>query len=703
MRTLSIIAALVATAVYGHSEGHFTRFVAGDGSDQGLCLDAAQPCRTLQYALSKAGKGDALHVAEGVYTIAPTERMHILTGMVPIEGGFSRRDGFAKADPARNVSHIIGMPIEHRADLSKMGFALLQDEKIHTIALSSKEQRVLSSYHAMTKQVEGPAACESGKAGNYTCKNIDLLSHIPLQEFSTNPRAANDIWGFRDQNDNREYALIGLYNGTAIVDVTDAEHPREVGTVSGNGSTWRDVKVYQCLDQPTQRYRSYAYVTTEASQGLQVIDLTQLPTSVRLVTTLNDFSSAHNVYLANTDYASGGELDGFDAQLFIAGANKNNGGHRVYDLHDPLLPTLRTVSDAGYMHDGSSFVLNDARASQCAAGHNPCEVYIDFNENTVDIWDITDKASPVRLSSTPYQGASYTHSGWWSADKNYVFIQDELDEQKLGLNTTLRTLDIHNLRSPSVVVSYTGPTRAIDHNGFTKGNRYYISNYERGLTVLDVSNPKAAIEVGHFDTYSIPEDNTANFNGAWGAYPYLPSGNILVSDINYGLFVLRDRTNPVGHVGSDHFALCKDTRVNAQGVIGFATSNSSVGENVGTVVINVNRTTGTTGAVSVRYSIESDSATNSDYSPTTDVLTWADGETAAKTITIAINDDHDVESDESFTVVLTDVSGGAELDATRHIVTIVDNDKEENDKGGSVGWLFSLLVFVIALGRKRHN
>ena len=124
-----------------------------------------------------------------------------------------------------------------------------------------------------------------------------------------------------------------------------------------------------------------------------------------------------------------------------------------------------------------------------------------------------------------------------------IFIQDELDEQNQGINTTLRALDISDLSNPSIAGIYTGQTAAIDHNGFTLGNYYYMSNYRRGLSVIDVSDPTDMKDVALFDTFSVPADNSANFNGAWGTYPYFPSGNIIVSDIEYGLFVLKLNEN----------------------------------------------------------------------------------------------------------------------------------------------------------------
>ena len=125
---------------------------------------------------------------------------------------------------------------------------------------------------------------------------------------------------------------------------------------------------------------------------------------------------------------------------------------------------------------------------------------------------------------------------------SHLIFHDELEEIQLGLSTRIYTLDLADLRSPRVVTSYTGPTGATDHNGYTHGNHYYVSHYRRGVVVFDATNPEALTEVAHFDNYLVPSTNTAGTDGAWGVYPFLPSGNLLVSDIENGLFVLRDLT-----------------------------------------------------------------------------------------------------------------------------------------------------------------
>ena len=206
----------------------------------------------------------------------------------------------------------------------------------------------------------------------------------------------------------------------------------------------------------------------------------------------------------------------------------------------------------------------------------------DFNENTLDIWDVTDPNSPQLLASQPYPNASYAHSGWWSEDGRYVFVQDELDERDFGLNTTIRVFDMADLRAPVLAGSWVGPTRAIDHNGYVKGNRYYISNYSEGLTVLDLTNP-ARRRASASSTRSPPSAETG-FVGAWGVYPFFASGVVAVGDINSGLYLLRN-----------------ETLATPRGAFSVASAKLS-GTEGQALAINVNRSAGS-GAVSVRLDV----------------------------------------------------------------------------------------------------
>lgn len=533
---LAAIGLMASGTVFAHGE-QATRFVAPDGVDAGTCEDARKPCQSILYAIRKSGKGDDVLLAAGTYDFDRDESVLLTSDIIEIWGGYRTRDGFRARDLENSNTFIIGPDSSHRERLAERGLILIQDQK------SLGLERKLGERGAGIGDGATRAACNGGAIGPFECSGIDLARWMRLSNFSSNPSSGNDIWGFVDLNNNREYAIIGLRNGTAVVDVTRPRQPREVGTINGQSTTWRDIKVYQFFDAKEQRWKGYAYVVSDAtSQGLQIIDLTGLPFNISLANTYTDFSSAHNIYISNVDYATGEALPGHSPYAYILGSNRNGGAYRVLDIaSDPVQPIEVTAPPAGsqYVHDATSMIVDDQRTAECAPGHDPCEIYIDFNESSVDLWDTTDKSAPVQISSTPYSGSGYTHSGWYSEDKMFIFIQDEIDELSFGNNSTLRTLDIRRLSQPFVSNIWVGPTGAIDHNGFVSGDKYYMSNYRRGLTILDIADPNDPQEIAFFDTY--PDNNNASFNGAWGVFPYLPSGNLLVSDIERGLFILREQ------------------------------------------------------------------------------------------------------------------------------------------------------------------
>ena len=384
------------------------------------------------------------------------------------------------------------------------------------------------------------SSCSGGFAGEYPCQGIDFMSRVPLSSFTGNPLSASNLWGYVDLDDNREYAIIGLRNGTGVVDVTDPSNPAIVGHIAGVSSQWREVKVYQFWNASASRWDAYAYITTEGSGGgIQIIDLTQLPSSVSLANTWTGVSTSHTDHVSNINYSTNASNNpNFPPILYISGSNK--GGLRFVSLANPTNLTEIGFWTGTYSHDTYAHVFTDARANQCAPGHNPCEVVFSFAGTPgLKIIDVTNKSAPVTLSTFTYPQLGYTHSGWISSDGNYIFLHDELDESNFGISGTIRTIDISNLTAPFVSHVYTTSNAAIDHNGYTIGNKFYFSNYTRGIGILDVSNPNAPVELSFFDTY--PETNGTTFNGAWGVYPYLPSGNILISDIQRGLIVVREQ------------------------------------------------------------------------------------------------------------------------------------------------------------------
>jgi len=124
-------------------------------------------------------------------------------------------------------------------------------------------------------------------------------------------------------------------------------------------------------------------------------------------------------------------------------------------------------------------------------------------------------------------------------------MDDEIDENSLGINTRTLIWDVQDLDNPFYIGDFSSSIAATDHNMYVKGNYVYQANYRGGLRVLDLTDVANAnlSEVGYFDTY--PENNNNGYNGAWSNYPYFPSGNIIISTIDRGLFIVKASAGPV--------------------------------------------------------------------------------------------------------------------------------------------------------------
>ena len=642
---IMLSALLFAGQAVGHGDNEAPLHVAPDGTDSGDCLDATQPCATIAYALGRTGKGGSIRVAEGTYRITNAEDIfHLVSGAVEITGG--HRPG---GSSDRGMSVLAGVPYEHRAALEARGFRVIADQKVVDETVAASADKLISLHDRLKSSIQA-TPCTSGSAAGLPCDSVDLLSHVGLQDVSGQPPAGNDIWGFVDLNTGREYAIVGFSLGTAVFDVSDATNPREVGFIDGQSAVWRDIKVYQYFDATAGRFNAYAYVTTDGStDGLFVIDLTGLPHSIRRVSYASDIMSAHNVYATNTDYSTGLSVTGEIPTLIVAGSNLGSGASRGrfrnYSLADPTAPSfISGGTGTGYMHDAASIIITDSRKdTQCVNAGEYCEVLLDFNENQIELWDITIPTSPVLLNTggTSYSNVRYVHSGWWSEDRMTVFVHDELDERDRGLQTTLRAFSVADLRNPVLQGTWSGPTPAIDHNGFVRGNRYYMSNYTRGLTVLDITDPAAPQAVGHLDTY--PGSDSTMFNGAWGAYPYFHSGNVAISDIDSGFYMAADRT--------------RDT---VAGALMFSEASFAADEGQQALVV-VERAGGNSGAVDVGWEALHASSSEDDYSSATGRLSWPAGDSTSRTITVDVTNDGIGEPAERLIVRLVDPRGGATL------------------------------------------
>lgn len=333
-------------------------------------------------------------------------------------------------------------------------------------------------------------------------KNIQFLA----QKTFGSPGSGNDmsnIGGYVDTT-GKEYALVGWEQGLRIYDVSTPTNPVNVKDISGLQSYWREVKTRG----------KYAYITTEAGNGLQIANLSSLPNAAGIVT--KQWQPSYMGQTLNTIHAL--HIDG--RYLYLYGSNIGNSGALICDLIDPWNPVIVGAYDDTYVHDG--FVLNDTLYA--------CHIY----DGYFTIVDCSNKANPAVIGGPQNTPNNFSHNSWLSNDHKYLFTTDEVDDTYL---TAYDIQDLNNITELDRIQSQNPGSQSIVHNThIVQGDWAVTSWYKDGVVITDVSRPQNLVNVGWYDTSPLMG---GDFDGAWGVYPFLPSGNLVVSDISYGLFVLK--------------------------------------------------------------------------------------------------------------------------------------------------------------------
>ena len=347
-------------------------------------------------------------------------------------------------------------------------------------------------------------------SAQFTSDGVQLLSQIPLSGFAGNPGNGNDCWGYVSSS-GREYALMGISNALVVVEITTPSSPMIIAYIPHTDSLWGDIKTY--LD--------YAYVVNEAGGGMDIVDLLDVDNgNVSLVQSFTGggFSDAHNV-----------AIDTDSGYLYLGLPNINGARLVAYDLADPENPALAGMMSSVNGGDG----LHDLQVVTFTSGpHAGKQICFGAGESRgLDIIDVTNKSNMVRLSRTVYPNLSYAHQCWLGEDGQYLYLNDETD----GVNETL-IFDVTDLATPVLVNTYNSGVEAADHNLYIRDGFIYEAEYTTGVRIFCADDPVNPVQVGWFDTF--PENNGGGFSGAWSVYPFFPSGNVIISDENRGLFVV---------------------------------------------------------------------------------------------------------------------------------------------------------------------
>jgi choice-of-anchor B domain-containing protein len=285
--------------------------------------------------------------------------------------------------------------------------------------------------------------------------NLDLIGSYEWPNTE-----GSDIWGWFDPTTEAEYALVGLNDGFACVDVSNPSNPVQKFYISDINSTWRDVKTWG----------NYAYITTEADAGLLIVDLTDMTGSTYLhvsnftnPTNGNsvEFTAAHNLFIDENGIC------------YIFGASSATGGSPsdgaiFLDVAaNATAPVYLGEWDDEYIHDG--MVRGDTMYAGC--------IYA----GELFVVDVSDKNNPSTLGthSTPN---AFTHNAWISDDGDFVFTTDEKSDAYLA---AYDISNINNIQEVDRIQSNPGEL-SIPHNTHVDGNFLITSYYRDGTTNLTI-------------------------------------------------------------------------------------------------------------------------------------------------------------------------------------------------------------------------
>ncbi len=409
------------------------------------------------------------------------------------------------------------------------------------------------------------ARCKGGvAAGIFPCHKVDLDSFTPLTDVEAT--FVNDVWGWQDPVSGMQVAIVGSFEGTIFMDVTDGVNPVYLGTLPSPvpddfRNIWGDIRVHEntaYIGSEAVDFDGYFQSGVASGHGVQVVDLTQFrgrsaPFEITETARLTDMTNSHNLSLnPETErlYVTGSVF--FLNECSTAPYDdifNGEGGSIVYDVSNPNHPVFEGCLDAdGYNHD-----------IQCVVYHGPDrefqgrEICIGSNEDALTIYEVSDLDNEEILASVKYLDfdywpdpeagppSYYTHQGWLSEDHSYFFLGDELDEYSSGFPRTTYIWDFADLRNPQVIEAYSDGNESIDHNMFVHRGLLYQSNYTSGLWIYDAwKADKGRLTMrGFFDVF--PIDDRTDFFGTWGNYPYFGDGKVIVTSSDEGIFVLNSR------------------------------------------------------------------------------------------------------------------------------------------------------------------
>ncbi|MFY8020633.1 MAG: choice-of-anchor B family protein [Bacteroidia bacterium] len=334
----------------------------------------------------------------------------------------------------------------------------------------------------------------------------------------------NDITGWHDSTNGREYIICGTTDSIYFFDISIPTQMKLVQVKSGKSSFVRN--------RDYETYSHYAYCVSDQGFGdgqLQIFDLSYLPDSV------------HEVYSSNVlgKFTHTISIDPESKRLYMCMNSKPSGfsAMDILGLNNPEQPELLAKLEVPSKPNGNP-IFN--KVHEMYARHDT--VYLSCEEAGLFIFDLTNLNNQKLLTSiTSYPDQGYNHSSWLDESGRYLMFTDE----NMGLD--IKIFDLKNFSEPQFVSQFNSNQLAMPHNAIWVGDFAYVSSYHDGVRIYNIKDPSNPQMAAWYDTHFEVPEVYGGYKGCWGIYPFLPSKLVLASDLTNGIFVLQVDSDLVGN------------------------------------------------------------------------------------------------------------------------------------------------------------
>ena len=361
----------------------------------------------------------------------------------------------------------------------------------------------------------------------------------------------NSIAKYADLYGEGNVAVLGSYEcrGAFIFDITNPDAP-----VLAN---WYNPQSNQRFLEAVILNRRGYFGSGTGGGGVHIVDLTD-PYNPVFLGSVTSANGGHDFIHEMVVFEQNGATYLVENYNLLSSSQKII---KIIDVTNPSNPVLK-------------YNLNPTDATWVHAMHiRGNKMYLSGWNSKVEIYNIGNLATQAPSLLGAINGNSTNHSTWTSEDGNYLYSCRETSDGDL------RVYDVHDPAQPLLVRSIKAGDLGLNaispHNPVVMGNYLYVSWYQAGVQVFDISTPSNPVRVGQYDAYELEfseemakaeqeklglepwdvlcgsgrlQNSLPNsFNGTWAVFPFLGQNKVLAGDLKNGLLIL-DATGVSGGV-----------------------------------------------------------------------------------------------------------------------------------------------------------